>query len=115
AKAKAGEGRAAREAAPLLGSEVRGKGQVRTDGKRVTVRLSLDAGGGKIELEASSTLEEKPDWMVNLQVLGVDPVRLSPSAPKGEVTVKLAARGKGVPKYDEHGVLGDFEGKLHIG
>ena len=100
---------------PLLGGDVSGKGQITSDGKRAMVRLSLQAGGGRIELQASATFAPKPEWSVNLEAAGVDPVKLSPGAPKGKVTVKLAADGKGVPTYDEKGVLGDLEGKLHVG
>lgn len=109
------EGAPEAKAQPLLSSEVRGKGVVSTDGHRATARLSLQAGGGKIELEAEATIDAKPEWSVNLQALGVDPAGLTPQAPKGLVTVKLAARGKGLPSYDERGVLGDLEGKLHVG
>jgi len=50
----------AREVAPLLSGDVTGKGELRSDGKKATLRLSLDAGGGKVELQATSTLGGKP-------------------------------------------------------
>jgi autotransporter translocation and assembly factor TamB len=99
----------------LLTHEVRGKGEVKSDGHRVTVRLSLEPGSGRIELEASATAEAVPEWAIKLQALGVDPSALSPKAPKGVVTVKLDAGGKGVPKYDQEGPLGELRAKLHVG
>src|SRR5438067_3167694 len=36
-------------------------------------------------------------------------------APKGEVTGRLSKHGKGTPRFDEHGVVGQLEGALHIG
>ncbi len=101
--------------APLLSSEVRGKGHLTSDGKTATARLSLELGGGSVELEAKSTLQDVPEWAVKLQARRIDPARVSPAAPSGEVTLLVDARGKGVPSYDEQGPLGELEGKLHVG
>src|SRR5207237_9794472 len=100
---------------PLTG-EVRGQGTVRLEGQRMVAVLRLDAGGGKVALDADATLDDQgPRWSVALQLDDVDPGAVARAGPNGKVTGCVEANGKGVPSFDEHGVLGDLHAQVHLG
>ncbi len=101
-------------AAPLDGP-VRGEADLKSDGKTAGVDVKLDAGGGRITLKLTSTLEDTPTWDVQLSLESVDPGAVTGLAPKGEVNARLSLHGKGTPRFDEHGVQGELEGALHVG
>ena len=97
-------------------AEVRGDATVQSDGKTVTARAALSAGKGHVGLDASGTpFEAKPSWSVNLKLDKVDPGAFAPAAPHGEVSATVAGNGTGVPRFDEHGVLGDLDVTAHVG
>jgi len=106
---------ALREGAVLLAGEVRGKGRIETDGRTASARLALEAGGGRIDVEAEAGLAKDPRWRIGLQARGVDPGAVAPRAPSGKVTMRLEARGKGVPSWDGRGPRGDLEARLRVG
>src|SRR5256885_12378467 len=99
---------------PLTG-EVRGQATVRLDGKRVAAVARLEAGGGKIALDADASLDQGPRWSVALQFDDVDPGAVARAGPNGKVTGHVEANGKGTPVFDEHGVAGDLHAKVHLG
>jgi len=98
-----------------LAAAVRGELDLKSDGKTAGVELRLDAGGGKLGGKLTATLEKAPVWDVQLSLDSVDPAALSPRAPKGVVTARLSVHGKGTPRFDEHGVVGEHEVALHVG
>jgi translocation and assembly module TamB len=105
-----------------LAGPVRGEADLASDGRTATARLRLQAGGGTVQANASSTLDfgtkEAPKqaaWSLELAVDHVDPGAVSAAAPHGEVTLKLAARGRGVPQLDPHGVRGELQADVHVG
>jgi translocation and assembly module TamB len=98
-----------------LAAPVRGELDLKSDGKTAGVDLRLEAGGGRIGAKLIATLEEAPVWDVQLSLDGVDPAALSTRAPKGEVTARLSLHGKGTPRFDEHGIVGEHEIALHVG
>jgi translocation and assembly module TamB len=99
---------------PLEGP-LRGEANLKSDGKTAGADLRLEAGGGRIQAKLTSTLEKAPVWDVQLTLDAIDPGAISSVAPKGEVTARLSLHGKGTPRFDKHGVEGDFEGALHVG
>jgi translocation and assembly module TamB len=99
---------------PLEGA-LRGEIDLKSDGKTAWVDLRLQAGGGKIAGRLTSTLEKAPIWDVQLSTEKIDPGAISPRAPKGEVTSRVSLHGKGLPRFDEHGVTGDLAGTAHLG
>jgi translocation and assembly module TamB len=101
-------------AVPLTGA-IRGEATLKSDGKTAGADLRLQAGGGRIEAKLTSTLEKAPTWDVQLSLDKIDPGAVSSRGPKGEVTARLSLHGKGTPKFDEHGVIGELEGALHVG
>ncbi|TMA86879.1 MAG: hypothetical protein E6J63_15775 [Deltaproteobacteria bacterium] len=98
-----------------LAAAVRGEADLKSDGKTAGVDVRLEAGGGKIGAKLTATLEKVPGWDVQLSLDAVDPGALSPRAPKGQVTARLSVHGKGTPRFDEHGVVGEHEVALHVG
>ena len=100
---------------PQLKGEVRGEADLESDGKTAQLALRLDAGGGKLSAKATSTLEKKPVWDLQISVDHLDPGALTAAAPKGAVSARLSVHGKGTPAFDEHGVRGDLGGALHVG
>jgi autotransporter translocation and assembly factor TamB len=98
-----------------IAAAVRGELDVKSDGKTAGVDLRLEAGGGRIGAKLTAALEKAPVWDVQLTADGVDPAALSDRAPKGEVTARLSLHGKGTPRFDEHGVVGEQEVALHVG
>ena len=100
--------------APLAGT-IRGEANLKSDGKTAGAEAKLVAGGGKIDLKLTATVEKSPVWDVQVSLDRIDPGAVSPRAPKGEVTGRLSLHGKGTPRFDEHGVVGQLEGALHIG
>jgi translocation and assembly module TamB len=101
-------------AVPLEGS-IRGGADLKSDGKTAGADLQLEAGGGRITLKLTSTLEQTPTWDVQLSLESVDPGAITRLAPKGQVTARLTLHGKGAPQFDEHGVQGELQGALHVG
>ncbi len=101
-------------AAPLEGI-VRGEADLKSDGKTAGLDLRIEAGGGRILAKVTSTLEKSPVWDVQLSVAAVDPGAIASVAPNGEVTGRAALHGKGVPRFDKHGVEGELEGAVHVG
>ena len=100
--------------APLAGA-IRGEANLKSDGKTAGAEAKLVAGGGKIDLKLTATVEKSPVWDVQVSLDRIDPGAVSARAPKGEVTGRLSLHGKGTPRFDEHGVVGQLEGALHIG
>jgi translocation and assembly module TamB len=100
--------------APLEGA-VRGEIDLKSDGKTVGADLRLEAGGGRIQAKLTSTLEKTPIWDVQLTADKIDPGAISVRAPKGEVTGRASLHGKGTPRFDAHGVIGELRGVVHIG
>jgi autotransporter translocation and assembly factor TamB len=98
-----------------LAAAVRGEADLKSDGKTAGLDLRLEAGGGKIGAKLTATLEKAPVWDVQLSADAVDPAALSTRAPKGEVTARLSVHGKGAPRFDEHGIVGEHEVALHVG
>ncbi len=98
-----------------MAAAVHGELDVKSDGKTAGVDLRLEAGGGRIGAKLTATLEKAPVWDVQLTADAVDPAALSNRAPKGEVTARLSLHGKGTPRFDEHGVVGEQEVALHVG
>src|SRR5207248_4468947 len=45
----------------------------------------------------------------------VDPGAVLRAGPNGKVTGRAEANGKGVPAFDEHGVVGNLHAKIHLG
>jgi len=99
---------------PLIG-EVRGQATVHLEGKRVAAVARLEAGGGKISLDADASLDQGPRWSVALQLDDVDPGAVARAGPNGKVTGRVEANGRGTPVFDEHGVTGDLHAKVHLG
>ena len=91
-----------------LSGEVRGQATVRLEGQRVVTMARLEAGGGKVALDADATLDQGPRWSVALQLDDVDPAAVARAGPNGKVTGRVEANGKGTPTFDEHGVRGDM-------
>jgi len=98
-----------------LSGEVRGQATVRLEGQRVVTMARLEAGGGKVALDADATLDQGPRWSVALQLDDVDPAAVARAGPNGKVTGRVEANGKGTPTFDEHGVRGDLHAKVHLG
>ncbi|MFL5437204.1 MAG: translocation/assembly module TamB domain-containing protein [Myxococcales bacterium] len=99
---------------PLAG-EVRGSATVRLDGQRVAASLRLDAGGGRIAFDGDVVPGAEPQWSVALQLEGVDPAAVARAGPNGKVTGRVEGRGKGIPRFDEHGIYGDLHAKVQLG
>ena len=99
-----------------LSAGVRGDASVKSDGRTAKARVHLGAGDGRIDLNASSTLDaKKPDWSFDLRIEKVDPGVFAPTAPHGEVTAEVKGRGSGIPQADAQGVLGDLDLDVHVG
>jgi len=105
----------ARSAPEPLSGEIRGEADATLQGEAISVAARLDAGGGRIQLEARMALGQTPEWQIALTLQGVDPARVARAAPAGEVSGRLDARGRGLPQVDEHGVRGDVSMRAHIG
>ena len=101
---------------PLLSGRVRGEADVKAEPKGIELDARLQAGGGKIGIKAGASIGLKvPEWKVQLALENVDPGSISPQAPRGQVTAKFEGSGKGVPRFDEHGVVGELKLALHVG
>ena len=101
--------------APVEG-QIAGEADLRSDGKTAQLDLRLQAGGGRVDAKATvALLEKKPEWDLQLGIDKVDPAAITALAPRGEVTARASLHGKGTPQIDEHGVLGDFRGVVHVG
>ena len=99
-----------------VSAALKGDADVSSDGTRLSVVAHLDGGGGRVQVNASSTLSlKKPVWAIDLDVDHVDPGALSPKAPHGEVTARVDGKGNGIPTWDEHGVLGKIDLDVHVG
>ncbi len=101
-------------AAPFEGI-VHGEADLKSDGKTAGLDLRIEGGGGRILAKLTSTLEKAPVWDVQLSMAAVNPGAIASVAPKGEVTGRAALHGKGLPRFDKHGVQGEFEGTVHLG
>jgi hypothetical protein len=110
----AGPGEQGKPAPPLLGGPVRGSGEASLDGTHVRVSLALEAGGGTLSAAGEANLSDER-WSLTLAAVRVDPAHVIGAAPPGEVSLQLAAAGKGVPQLDADGVRGELHGKLHVG
>ncbi len=99
---------------PLSG-EVRGEADARMQGDSVSVAARLEAGGGRVRLDANVTLGAPPRWQVALTLDGVDPALVAAAGPAGEVSARIEARGRGVPQLDAHGVRGELDLRAHVG
>ena len=99
---------------PLVG-EVRGSATVRLDGQRIAASLRLEAGGGHIAFDGEVALDAGPQWSVALQLEGVDPGEVARAAPNGKVTGRVEGNGKGIPRFDEHGISGDLHARVQLG
>ena len=100
---------------PQLKGEVRGEADLKSDGKTAQLALRLEASGGKLDAKATSTLEKKPVWDLQLTIQHLNPGALLAAAPPGAVSARLSLHGKGVPEFDVHGVRGELGGALHVG
>ena len=98
-----------------LSSEVRGEADAQVRGNSVTLAVRLDAGGGRVQLDADLTLGTPLRWQVALALDGVDPARVVAAGPAGEVSGRIEARGRGVPQLDAYGVRGDLALRGHVG
>jgi translocation and assembly module TamB len=101
-------------ARPLLGGELRGSGEAHLDGDDVRASLALAAGGGTLSIAAEGKLSQGT-WSGSATADRIDPGAVVGRAPRGEVSLQLAASGKGVPRVDAEGVRGTLHGKLHVG
>jgi len=99
---------------PLVG-EVRGSATVRLDGQHIAAGLRLEAGGGRIAFDGDLVPGAQPQWSVALQLEGVDPGAVARAGPNGKVTGRVEGRGKGIPRFDEHGISGDLHAKVQLG
>src|SRR5882672_8434333 len=83
--------------------------------RRSSDLVRLDAGGGRVQLDADLTLGTPLRWQVALALDGVDPARVVAAGPAGEVSGRIEARGRGVPQLDAYGVRGDLALRGHVG
>ncbi len=99
-----------------VSATLKGDADLTSDGTKVTAVAHLDGAGGRVQVNASSTMDfNKPVWAIDLDIDHIDPGALSPKAPHGEVTARIDGKGNGIPQLDRHGVLGDLELDVHIG
>ena len=99
---------------PLSG-EVRGEADARLQGDSISLSARLDAGGGRIQLDASLTQGTSPRWEVALTLDRVNPAAVAEAGPAGEVSARFEARGRDLPQLDRYGIRGDAAVRAHVG
>jgi translocation and assembly module TamB len=102
-------------AGPLLAGELRGSGDAQLEGDHARAALALSAGGGTISIAAEGSVSQRT-WSVSAMATRIDPGAVVGRAPHGQVSLQLAANGKGLPRIDAESVRGGvLHGKLHVG
>lgn len=99
-----------------INAVLRGDADLTSDGTKLTLVAHFDGGGGRVQVNASSTTDfKKPVWAIDLDVDHLDPGAVSLKAPHGEVTARIDGKGRGIPVFDKHGVLGQMDLDVHVG
>ena len=100
----------------LIAGDVSGEADLKSDGKTAQLALHLEAGSGTVQATATATLQKPQTWDLQAFIDHVNPGAISPAAPKGSVTARIALHGEGVPKVDaREGVSGHLKGDIKVG